>query len=185
MPRTKKKPSDLSPVDRVRGLSIRAYADYRKAKGLTGTSAYAVTKALREGRITKNKYGRIDPIQATKDWAANTNPALVRGKVGEVEGVGDAGGIPSYSQSRAIREAYRAKITRLEFEERKGRLLDADTVRMDVFKQARAARDQLLAIPHRLAPVLAALSDPREIESAMETEMRKALEGLAKGVGGE
>ena len=45
------------------GLTIRAYADLRKEHGLPGGSPWSVNKALRDGRITRNSHGKIDPEQ--------------------------------------------------------------------------------------------------------------------------
>ena len=54
------------------GLSIRAYAKLRKARGMDGGTPSAVHKALGDGRIRRNRHGNIDPDQADRDWAANT-----------------------------------------------------------------------------------------------------------------
>lgn len=50
------------------GLSQRKYAQHR------GVSHTAVAKAIREGRITLEPDGTIDPGKADKQWQTNTNP---------------------------------------------------------------------------------------------------------------
>lgn len=60
------------------GLSRRAYADHRKALGLSGTSEAAVRKALLAGRITALPDGTIDPAAADREWGGSTSAAKVR-----------------------------------------------------------------------------------------------------------
>ena len=53
-------------------LSIRAYAAHRKAMGLPGGSKYAVERAIKSKRISRNHRGKINPAVADIEWAANT-----------------------------------------------------------------------------------------------------------------
>ena len=52
-------------------ISIRAYA---ARKGISDT---AVRKAIKSGRITLTKNGKINPALADRQWEANTDPAQV------------------------------------------------------------------------------------------------------------
>jgi len=86
--------------------------------------------------------------------------------------------VPPYSQSRAIKEAYQARLSRLMYEEKKGSLINADEVKFEAFRRARMARDQILAVPDRIAPILAAEDDEEQIREILESELRAALEAL-------
>lgn len=55
---------------------IRAYARYRKEKGLVGTSDAAVRKAIATGRINKRADGKLDFDECDKLWAKNTDPVM-------------------------------------------------------------------------------------------------------------
>ena len=146
------------------GASIRAYARHR------GVSHEAVRKALAAGRITAGPDGWIDPEVADREWEANTLPGAGQHKA------------PSprpFALSRAAREHYRAELARIEYEERVGRLLDAEEVRAAAFACARRARDLLLAMPDRVAPVVAGLADVRECHRVLEAEVRRALAELS------
>ena len=61
-----------------RAFSQREYAAHRKAEGLPGTTHQAVSKAIRDGRLTAASYQRkgkrylIDPVAADAEWAAGT-----------------------------------------------------------------------------------------------------------------
>ena len=171
-----------------KGLSIRAYAEHRKQKGLSGCSPWSVKKALRDGRITRNEHGKIEPGIADREWEQNTNPAHRHDP--KLLSVIDGGqtqpapeltppGIPSYSQSRAVKEAYQARIARLQYEEMTGQVVRASAVKAEAFRRARMVRDQILSVPDRLAPVLAAEGDAREVHLLLEEELRKALEAQA------
>ena len=97
-------------------LSIRGYARHR------GVTDGAARKAIKAGRITKNKNDKIDPELEDKQWSKNTDPAQVKEIKKEEEIKQETGNYnpspfgPSYQQSRAIKEAYNAKLTRLQFE---------------------------------------------------------------------
>ncbi|HUM15845.1 MAG TPA: hypothetical protein VL086_09155 [Candidatus Nitrosotalea sp.] len=57
---------------RAAGMTLRAYARHRRAKGLPGGSLEAVRKALRRGWIQAEPDGRIEPSRADRYWAALT-----------------------------------------------------------------------------------------------------------------
>jgi len=70
-------------------------------------------------------------------------------------------------------------LARLEYEQRVGGLLDADEVRTAAYTCARCARDLLLAIPSRVAPVVAGLTDVAECHRVLEAEVSRALDELS------
>nr|CRH06150.1 conserved protein of unknown function [Candidatus Magnetococcus massalia] len=179
------------------GVSIRQYAKLR------GVSDAAVRKAIKAGRITKEPDGTVDPAKANAAWERNTNPAQQR----ETSANGGANqganpryappanppqryapqvpplpplkqGAPDYQTSRAIREAYSARLVKLDFEERSEQLVSSDEVKVSAFNLARRIRDRLFTIPHRLSSVLASENDAGAIEERLDQELRKALEEL-------
>lgn len=86
---------------------------------------------------------------------------------------------PSLAQSRAVREAYQARLAKLEYEKAIGKVIDADAVKVDAFKVARQVRDGLLNIPDRVAAELAAEMDPGRVHDRLYREIRTALSALA------
>jgi hypothetical protein len=80
-----------------------------------------------------------------------------------------------YSKARAVRESYMARLAKIEFEERSGKLVSADEVQVSAFNRFRQFRDGMLNIPDRLAAVLAAETDPRQVHELLAAEIRKAL----------
>ena len=89
---------------------------------------------------------------------------------------------PAYAQSRAIREAYMARLAKLDFEERSGRLIEVDKVKAAAFKVARTVRDGLLNMPDRVAHELAHEADPSAVHQRLSAEIRSILEALADNV---
>jgi hypothetical protein len=183
------------------GLSIRGYARHR------GVSHAAVQKALATGRITAGQDGRIDPAVADQEWATSTDLSKPRNSVtgipkkrrvsgapsdplgtpGLEDGVasqqpGDASAprlISSYAASRAAREAYLARLAKLEFEERSGKLVDADQVRAQIYGLGRRLRDAFLSMPDRLAPLLAGEVDQAVVHRLLTQEIMTCLGELS------
>ena len=185
------------------GLSIRAYAQHR------GVSHTAVAKAIKAGRISKEPDGKIDPAKADAQWARNTlpsqnlNPGASRSapKVAtppvstpvstapvanrELQPpLETRAAAPDYQTSRAIREAYAARLAKLEFEERTGKLLNADEVKVKHFNLARLLRDRIQQIPRKVAPQIVAAvvaqPDQRVVEDLLMEAIREALEELSR-----
>ena len=85
----------------------------------------------------------------------------------------------TYMQAKTAREVYEAKNAQLEYEERTGKLIKVDAVRSAWAAKITGARDALLQIPSRIAPVLAATTDLVEVTALLEAELRQALAELS------
>ena len=161
-------------------MNIKEYAEHR------GVSHVAVIKALKAGRITKEPDGSIDPDKADADWDRNTdtsrNPSGVRkaGTAQAPEAPLQTG--PDYNVSRAVREAYTARLAKLEYEERIGTLVRADTVKVKWFNTLRIVRDRMLQLPDRIAATLMAESDPLKFKATLDAEIRRILEDASNEV---
>lgn len=152
-------------------LGLREYSRHR------GVQLKAVQDAIRDERISVEIVDgkkRIDKDKADKEWEANTDKKFAPHNDAPADIVG-----PSFNQSRAIREAYQAKLSKLEFEEKSSRLIDAEQVKRDSFELARRVRDSILNIPSRVASQITSLTDSIEVEEVLTTELRKALKILS------
>ncbi len=161
-------------------LSLRAYAKRR------GVTEAAVRKAIRQGRISKNLNGKINPKIADDEWNSNTDPSQIRKNSPEERQdyasnpqLSNVGG-PSYQQSRAIKEAYGAKLLRLQFEKESKKLISIDDVKVSAFNAARMTRDRILNIPDRVIPQLVGKTNIFEMKEILKAELIKALEELSK-----
>jgi hypothetical protein len=55
----------------------------------------------------------------------------------------------------------------------------ADEVKLGAFNMARKARDQLIALPERVAATLAAEQDPAQVQRLLEDEIERICEEIA------
>lgn len=161
-------------------LSLRGYAKHR------GVSEAAVRKAVKQGRISKSSSGKINPQIADNQWDKNTDPAQIKrpdlSEKPDYSQNSSANSLsgPSYQQSRAIKEAYSAKLIRLQFEKESKKLISVDEVKVAAFNAARMTRDRILNIPDRVIPQLVGKTDIFEMKEILRNELVKALEELSK-----
>lgn len=91
----------------------------------------------------------------------------------------DEPGLPARAKSQQIEAIYKARLVKLEYEEKTGRVISADRVRAERFRAGRALRDAILNIPTRVAHSLAAELglevDPLQVHSVMDKELRELL----------
>lgn len=164
-------------------LSISAYARHR------GVSHVAVHKAIKTGRIEREPDGTIDVAKADAAWQKNTNPAQKRKTEKDVAPVPGrpvdppiVNSGPSFAQSRAIREAYNARLAKLSYEEKSGNLVKTDMVKVAWFNTLRVLRDRVLNMPDRMAPLLSAESDQKVIRDLLDKELRQILSDAADSI---
>lgn len=167
-------------------VSQREYARRR------GISHVAVQRAIKAGRISTTS-GKIDPVLADKQWQQNTDQSKPRNRItgkpkqsrppGEpsepMEMVGGDSTATGYAKARAARELYQAQLAKLELDRRRGALVPADEVRLGAFNMARKARDQLIALPERVAATLAATDDPVEVGRILDEEIERICQEIA------
>ncbi len=152
------------------------------------TKELAQTLGITVARVSQMKsQGRFDGcftvvrnrIEWDKDAAVKAytegNPLVstspTRKKSDELE-------IPSFNESRAKSEHFRAELARLDLEVKEQQLVEVARVQREAFTAARAVRDALGNIPDRVSNQLAAESDPVVIHQTLTEEIRKALETL-------
>lgn len=169
-------------------MSMREYARHR------GCYLNSVQAAVKSGRITLTQ-GKIDSDAADRAWVRNTNPSLVTrgaGATGSRQAIAqamspdrnpDSGSGPDYSKARAVKEHYAARIAKLEFEERSGKLIDKAEAKSKTFEMFRKFRDRMTAIPDRCSALLAAEADQFEVHRILTEEIDTALRDFADGDG--
>lgn len=175
-------------------MSLRAYAKHR------GVSPSAVVKAVSTGRIHKEADGSINAAKADTQWGQHTRQAqaptpappasrrpvagAVSQALGAPSGAADEARSVDYHKARAVRETYAARLAKLEFEERTGKLLNADEVKVKYFNLARLLRDRIQQIPRKVAPnivaAVVAQPDQRVVEDLLMEAIREALEELSR-----
>jgi len=177
---------------RTRKKELISQREYARRRGISHS---AVQRAVSAGRIATVN-GRIDPDQADREWHENTDQSKPRNRItgspkharvaGEPSEPMDFGGTDGgngtasgYAKARAARELYQAQLAKLELDRQRGVLIRADEVRLGAFNMARKARDQLIALPERVAAILAATEDPAEVQHILEEEIERICQEIA------
>jgi hypothetical protein len=110
----------------------------------------------------------------------DTIPVVVESKPESEPSILDLPGAqgPSYNEARAKHMSIKAQLAQLELDKAKKALVSTQEVYKAQFDIARKVRDAILSIPDRLSNVLASEMDAFTIRELLDTELRKALEGL-------
>ena len=149
--------------------------DLAKELGLTVSRISQLkSTGIFDGCFTVNRNRVIwEKEKALKAYMENNPfPVLKKGsKKDEIQ-------IPSFNESKAKSEYFRAELARLELGVREEKLVEADLVEREAFTVARAVRDSLGNLPDRLSNQFAAETDAVVIHQFLTTEIRKALEAL-------
>ena len=88
----------------------------------------------------------------------------------------------SYAQAKLADMIFRAKLRRLEFETKQGRLVEAEFVKQRCAAILVVLKERILATPDKLAPELTALTDERQVRDALKHEMHALLKTLQSEV---
>ena len=135
---------------------IRDTADPTKA---------AVAAWHQEGRVQRDVTSQLSPLVESTPNMAAPQPAI-----------GPTGKQPDFQKARAHREYYLAQLAEAEFHKVQGSQVELEAVKTGAFNAGRLLRDQLLGMPPQLAPELAAMTDPWEIERRLTDAIRASLE---------
>ena len=84
----------------------------------------------------------------------------------------------SYAQARLADMVFRAKLRRLEFETRQGKLIEAAIVKERWATILVVLKERVLAVPDKLAPEVTALTDERQVRDALKREMHALLKAV-------
>ena len=153
-----------------------------------------VTQLGNEGRLVLSDDGLMVDLERTRELIRHSaDPAkqAVRARHAAARGrgafVGDEAGDPvgesgTFIDAKTRHEQARAALAELDLRRRQGELLVARDVEAAQFEQARALRDALLAVPDRLAAVLAAEADPQTVHDLLVEEITAALVARAESI---
>jgi phage terminase Nu1 subunit (DNA packaging protein) len=83
---------------------------------------------------------------------------------------------PDYRQARARREQAEAELAELKLAEQRGELARVSEMRSEYSRRIAAARQALLQMPSRVAPLIAADPSPLGIDNALRREIASILE---------
>jgi len=175
-------------------MPIVSFRQYGKMRGVSGA---AVSKAVKSQRLVNavkyNEKGQpcIDVDIADREWVKNTNGDKQNHFSGEhrlsafsqPSGVDSSdeqdimdGQTPPIAKSKAMREAYQARLAKLEYEKESGRLIDAEQVKLELFTAGRSIRDAVMAVVDGHSAKLASITDPHRVHAELYAALASALD---------
>jgi phage terminase Nu1 subunit (DNA packaging protein) len=175
----------------AKGLSYRAFALK------LGISHQAVSKAVMVGTIPapfvgKDERGRpciLRPDHAAAAWRRNRDPTKVRERLAENRKATPActklpaktkvPARPSQAESRAIEADYKARMARLDYEERVRDLVSSGWMETRLTEVFAVVRNRLLGLPSKAKSLIPRLT-VADVE-LLENLVRDDLEALADG----
>ncbi len=86
---------------------------------------------------------------------------------------------PSYNRAAALEKHFKAKLAKLQYEEKAGTMVKIEAVAAVVEKEYSRVRARLLAVPSKLAPEVALLDDVGTCRAMIEAAIVDALAELA------
>lgn len=156
-----------------------------------------INKWIRRGVIKTSGDGRIDPVQAEKDLAANVVPKCVdstkskrKHRKKAVPSDSTTGGNllncePTLTEARRQTELLKAELLGLKLAVEKGDLVPREAPVAWLCSVVAIAKAHFWGLPNRMAETLAVMSEPKEIVEVLRKEIRRILEDLASSLGKE
>ena len=146
------------------GKQVDVQASEALIRDTADPSKAAVAERHQQDRIQRDVYGQlstsVEPTCTAAPPPANT----------------PAGQLPDFQKARALREHNLAQLAEIELHKAKGSLVALPAVKLGAYNAGRLLRDQLFGMPPQLAPELAVMSDPWEIEKHLTAALRRTLE---------
>jgi hypothetical protein len=153
-----------------------------------------VSKLAKQGRLVETEDGKID-LEATElllAESADPSKAAVTArhesarverdvrtelKIGaETPAVPLTGKAPDFQKARAHREHFLAQLAEAEFYKVQGNLVEREAVTKAAFTAGRMVRDLMFGLSPQLAPELASMSDPWQIEKHLTGTFRRVFD---------
>jgi len=88
----------------------------------------------------------------------------------------------TFAQAKTADMVFKAKLRKMEFDLRTGKLVEAEIVKQRWSTILRLIVDRILAWPNRLAPEVAALTEERQVREAILREARVLINDLRSEV---
>ncbi len=158
-------------------VTQKKYAEHRGVSRPT-ISGYCRDGMLGGAAVKQGRVWKIDVGAADAALAGNLDP-LGAGRVPRKKESFTPAERLTFSIARTWNERYKAALRKLEYDQKISRLVDAREAETAADAMARRVRDAFADFPERLAPVLAAATDPHTAIKILRAEIRKVLVELS------
>lgn len=150
-------------------------AEYARHRG---KSRQYISRLAKAGVLVL-RGGKVDV--AASDAVLDDRPEPVSERVAAAQAnVAPAG--TTFAQAKTADMVFKAKLRKMEFDLRTGKLVDAEIVKQRWSTILRLIVDRILAWPNRLAPEVAALTEERQVREAILREARALINDLRSEV---
>lgn len=160
----------------------------RQAESKIGLKKSQISNLIKQGKIKTLANGRIDP-DSIKNYFENykqssqkiVQPSIEvdKNKLDDFkEEKEEIFNRVSFAEAQTMKENYLAALRKLEYEEKKGKLLDKDEVKKAGQEVMIKVRQKLLSIPVKAAPQIQTLKTPAEIQDLLSNFINEALAEL-------
>ena len=163
----------------------------KKQSGLVSQAEYARYRKVNRSYISRlTKAGVLVMRNGKVDVSASD--AVLDDRPVDLEPVDPPHGLPartaaaepatqqptSYAQAKLADMVFRAKLRRLEFETKQGKLVEAEIVKQRWAAILVVLKERILATPDKLAPELTALTDEHQVRDTLKREMHAVLKAI-------
>ena len=178
--------------------SVAATISRREFARRAGCDEGLVRRAIKHGKLSLSADGQLDPALVSTDWRppsrgadkgadkvrtrrpVRTAPPLSAPQLEESAArLVERHGVLPIGEALALKETYLARLRQLEYDTKVGKVALIEDIAEAVGEQLAIVRRRLLAIPSNVAPVVARLSSPGEVQAAIMKAVTEALEELS------
>jgi hypothetical protein len=154
---------------------LMTQAEYARHRG---KSRQYISRLAKAGVLVM-RGGKVDA--AASDAVLDDRPEPVSERVVSAPAEVTPSGA-TFAQAKTADMVFKAKLRKMEYDQRMGKLVEAELVKQRWSAIYRLMVDRILAWPNRLAPEVAALTDERQVREAILREARALVNDLRADV---
>lgn len=155
-------------------MPLVTQAEYARHRGIT---RQAVSQAVRNGKIVLID-GKVDVESSDAAWDSGPQMGRVQPD-GQARALDKTAISTSLASSRALREAYTARLAKLDWEIKSGEVVSAEKARRAAYNTGRRVRDLLMAVPDRLSASLE-MRTSADVHKIISDEVRHICDEVSR-----
>jgi len=155
---------------------LMSQAEYARHRG---KSRQYISRLAKAGVLVM-RGGKVDA--AASDAVLDDRPEPVSERVVTAPAEATSSGTTTFAQAKTADMVFKAKLRKMEYDVRIGKLVEAELVKQRWSAIYRLIVDRILAWPNRLAPEVAALTDERQVREVILREARALVNELRADV---
>ncbi len=155
---------------------LMSQAEYARHRG---KSRQYISRLAKAGVLVM-RGGKVDA--AASDAVLDDRPEPVSERVVMAPAEAASTGATTFAQAKTADMVFKAKLRKMEYDVRIGKLVEAELVKQRWSAIYRLIVDRILAWPNRLAPEVAALTDERQVREVILREARALVNELRADV---